>query len=364
MKIVHIVPNIETGGAEKFCIDMCNTLSKENDVTMIVLDKIQQNETLLPQIEDSVNLVSMNKEGKSPKTFYNLYCTLKEINPDVIHTHTRAQVYASIGIIALKKPNIHTVHNLAPKEATSSKVRKYYDFLYKKFNFTPVSISDEVLISVKKEYGQTHENKIDNGAKALIKTDKFDETSQYIQSLKEDENTKIFVSIGRLMEQKNHLMMIEAFETLFVKGLNAKLLIIGSKKTDSAYAQRCQDSIKSHDKIFLLGEKPNIPDFIYNCDAMCLSSIYEGMPISILETMSAGVPTISTPVGGVVDIIDDGVNGYLSKEVNVHSYVKALKRFLEHPTHDKIKTKQIFDDNYSIETTAKNYMELYKKVSS
>ena len=361
MKIVHILPNIDTGGAEKFCIDMCNTLSQENDVTMIVLDKINEDETLRQQISENVNLISMDKVGKSLMTVYKLYDTLKEIKPDITHTHLRAQVYASIPLIGLKVNNIHTIHNLAQKE-TASKVRSYYKFLYNKFRFTPVSISNEVLISVKEEYGDNFTEKIDNGAKALVKTEKFEETKQYIDSLKEDTNTKIFVSIGRLMTQKNHLMMIETFETLFAEGLNAKLLIIGSKTTDADYASQCQSAIKSHDKIFLLGEKSNIPDFVYNCDAMCLSSIYEGMPISILETMSAGVPTISTPVGGVVDIIKDGVNGYLSADVSVEAYKKVLTRFLENPTHNPEKTVEIFDNHYSIEKTASNYMDLYKKV--
>ncbi len=361
MKIVHILPNIETGGAEKFCIDMCNTLSKKHEVSMIVLDTIKEDETLRQQIAPTVNLISMQKQGKSLGTVFKLYHTLKELNPDVTHTHLRAQAYASIPIIGLKVPNIHTIHNLAQKE-TMEKVRKYYKFLYNRFNFTPVSISDEVLNSVKNEYGESFIEKIDNGAKALQKSSAFKETKDYIESLKETPNTKIFVSIGRLMKQKNHLMMIESFEKLFQEGLDAKLLIIGSKTTDTAYAQACEDAIKSHDKIKLLGEKSNIGDFIYNCDAMCLSSIYEGMPISILETMSAGVPTISTPVGGVVDIIEDGINGYLSDDVSCDTYQAVIKRFLENPTHNSAKTKEIFNKNYSIENTAKNYTKLYKKV--
>jgi len=361
MKIVHILPNIDTGGAEKFCIDMCNTLSKDNEVTMIVLDKIRKDETLLQQIEKSVNVISMEKTGKSPIAIVKLFNTLRALKPDVTHTHLRAQVYASIPLIGLRIPNIHTIHNLAQKE-TIEKVRKYYKFLYNRFKFTPVSISDEVLESVKQEYGEAFTEKVDNGAKALVKTTLFDETKAYIDGLKENSDTKIFVSIGRLMEQKNHILMIEAFEALFTEGFNAKLLIIGSKTTDPAYAKRCAESIKSKDKIFLLGEKSNIPDFVYNCDAMCLSSIYEGMPISILETMSAGIPTISTPVGGVVDIIVDGVNGYLTEDVSIESYKKVMTRFVKTPTHDSEKTVEIFNKNYSIATTAKNYMDIYKKV--
>lgn len=363
MKIVHILPKFDTGGAEKFCVDMCNTLAKdtENEVTLLVLGTIDDAEILAKQVEDSVSLISLNKQGKSLKVIYDIYSLLKEINPDVTHTHMRAQAYAGLPLITLSIPNIHTIHNLAQKEI-GGKVRTFYNFLYNRFKFTPVAISDEVLISMHEEYGESFHEKIDNGAKALVKSPLYDETKSYFDSLREREETKIFVSVGRLSGQKNYIMMIAAFEELLQEGLDAKLLIIGSKTNDKPYALEAEASIKSTDKIFLLGEKSNIGDYIYNCDAFTLSSLYEGMPISILEAMSAAKPTISTPVGGIVDIIQEGVNGYLSEDVSKESYKKAVKKFLENPTHDSEKTRAIFDKHYSIERTAKEYLALYKKV--
>jgi glycosyltransferase involved in cell wall biosynthesis len=363
MKIVHILPKFDTGGAEKFCVDMCNTLAQKNDneVSLVVLGTIDDDEILAKQVDESVTLIPLNKQGKSLKVIYDLYNLLHQIKPDVTHTHMRAQAYAGIPLIALGVPNIHTIHNLAQKEI-GGKVRTFYKFLYKKFNFTPVAISDEVLISMHEEYGDEFNEKIDNGAKALTKSPLFDETKAYFESLRTSENTKIFVSVGRLSDQKNYLMMIKVFQELFEEGLDAKLLIIGSKTNDKPYADRCIEAIQPHDDIFLLGEKSNIGDYLYNCDAFLLSSIYEGMPISILEAMSVGKPTISTPVGGVVDIIEDGLNGYLSEEVNIESYKAVIKRFIDNPTHDAKQTQAIFQEHFSIEKTAENYMHLYQKM--
>ncbi len=363
MKIVHILPKFDTGGAEKFCVDMCNTLANDtdNEVSLVVLGTIDDDEILAKQVEESVSLIALNKQGKSLKVIYDIYALLKEIKPDITHTHMRAQAYAGFPLIAVGVPNIHTIHNLAQKEI-GGKVRKFYNFLYNRFKFTPVAISDEVLVSMHEEYGTSFHEKIDNGAKALIKSPLYDKTKSYFDSLRESSETKIFVSVGRLSGQKNYIMMIEAFEELLAEGIDAKLLIIGSKTNDKPYALKTEATIQSADKIFLLGEKSNIGDYLYNCDAFTLSSIYEGMPISILEAMSAAKPTISTPVGGVVDIIQEGVNGYLSEDVSKESYKKAVKRFLENPTHNAEKTRAIFDKHYSIERTAKDYMDLYKKV--
>ncbi len=365
MKIVHILPKFDTGGAEKFCVDMCNTLAKDTDnkVYLIVLGTIDDDEILAKQVEDNVNMIALNKQGKSLKVIYDIYHILKEINPDVTHTHLRAQAYAGFPLITAGIPNIHTIHNLAQKEI-GSKVRKFYNFLYNRFKFTPVAISDEVLVSMHEEYGSQFNEKIDNGAKAVSKSPLFEETKEYIDSLQDSERTNIFLSVGRLTEQKNYIMMVAAFEELLEKGYDIKLLIIGSKTNDKNYADKCIASLKRTDKIFFLGEKSNIGDYLLNTDAFTLSSIYEGMPISILEAMSAGKATISTPVGGVVDIIQKGVNGYLSQDVSKESYKKAIIKFLEKNACDAKKTRAIFDNNYSIEKTAKEYTVLYKKVSS
>jgi len=365
MKITHILPKFDTGGAEKFCVDMCNTLANEtnNEVTLIVLGTIDDDEILAKQVKENVSLIALNKKGKSLKVIYDLYKKLKEINPDVTHTHMRAQAYSAFALIALALPNIHTIHNLAQKEIGKN-VRRFYKLLFNKFKFIPVAISDEVLVSMHEEYGTHFHEKIDNGAKALVKSPLFDETKAYFDTLRESDETKIFVSVGRLSGQKNYIMMIAAFEELLAEGLDAKLLIIGSKTNDEPYAIYTETSIRSKDKIFLLGEKSNIGDYLYNCDAFTLSSLYEGMPISILEAMSAAKPTISTPVGGIVDIIQEGVNGYLSEDVSKESYKRAVKKFLENPTHNGEKTREIFEKHYSIERTANNYMNLYEKVIS
>jgi glycosyltransferase involved in cell wall biosynthesis len=363
MKIVHILPKFDTGGAEKFCVDMCNTLAKDpkNEVHLLVLGTIDDDEILAKQVDENiVTMTALNKQGKSLKVIYDLYKKLKEIDPDVSHTHLRAQAYAALALIMTKVPNIHTIHNLAQKEIIK-KVRDIYRFLYNRFNFTPVAISDEVLISMKDEYGEKFDEKIDNGAKALSKSPLYDETKEFFDSLRDRPETKIFVSVGRLTNQKNYTMMIEVFEELIDEGADIKLVIVGSKTNDAPYAKKCEEKLTKKEQIILAGEKSNVGDYLINCDAFCLSSIYEGMPISILEAMSVGKPTISTPVGGVVDIINEGISGYLSEDVSVKSYKEAIKRFLENPTHDSEKTIQQYKNNYSIEKTADEYLKLYKK---
>jgi len=363
MKIMHILPSLYTGGAEKFCIDICNELAKnkEDEVYLCSLEKMnEQQQIMFEKIGKNVHFFSMNKEGKHPTLMFDIAKKIKEIDPDITHTHLRAQVYAALGLIMHKVPNVHTVHSLAQKETTASK-RKMYKILYKHFNFTPVSISNEVLKSVQEEYGSEFDIAIDNGVQKLEKTPQYEETRAYIESLKK-ENTKIFVNIGRVYPVKNQKLLIESFDKLLDDGIDAHLLIIGSRKIVAEYAKECESLVKHQDKIHFLDEKSNVADYLLLADAFCLSSNHEGMPMTILEAMSIGLPTIATPVGGIPDIITEGENGFLSKDLSVESYYDAFKRFLSSPPLDKDKIVERFDRDYSIANTAKKYYQLYQTI--
>ncbi len=366
MKIVHIITDLYTGGAEKFCVDLCNELSKDpnNKVYLCILGK-ETDSILYKNILPSVKRVNLEKEkGYDLKLIKKLYEFLKEIKPDVTHTHLRAQAYAFLPLILLNIPNIHTVHNVAQKEI-GKPIRALYKILYNFFNFTPVAISHEVQETIKKEYGEKFDKLVYNGTKAVEKSEKFEETKKEIENFKKHPDTKVFVQIGRVGYQKNQKMLIEVFEELINEQFDISLLMIGftgeGNPATEKYYKECLNLIKSPDRIKFIGERSNIGDYLILSEAMLLSSLYEGLPIVVLEAMSAGKAVISTPAGGVVDVIEDGVNGYLSEDTSAISYLKAIKRYLLKPIRDEDKIKSIFKRKYSIEKTAKDYMNIYEE---
>ncbi len=364
MKIMHILPSLYTGGAEKFCIDVCNELARnrENEVYLCSLEKMNDRQRIMfDKIGPDVHFLSMNKVGKHPTLMFDIYKMLREIKPDIVHTHLRAQVYAAFGLIANKIPNIHTVHSLATKETTAGK-RKLYAMLYRYFDFTPVSISEEVKRSVQQEYGAQFDIEIDNGVQGLSPTEKFDETKAYVDALKKGDQTKIFVNIGRVYPVKNQKLLIGAFDRLIDRGVDAQLLIIGSRRIVPEYAKEAEAMVRHTDRIHFLDEKSNVADYLLCADAFCLSSSHEGMPMTILEAMSIGLPTIATPVGGIPDIIDDGINGFIAKDLSEEAFAEAMTRFLNMKKIDKEAIVDKFETHYSIAITTERYYRLYQKI--
>ncbi len=362
MKILHILPDLSTGGAQKFCIDLCNELAKDStlDVTICSIDKIgEHNMIMYNSISSNVKFISLNKDSKNPFIIFKVAKMILKERPDIVHTHLKALLLSSFGLLISRVPDVHTIHTVAHKETTKGRL-KYYKILYDYFNFIPISINKEVLKSTTDLYGSRHNKVIDNGVAKVKKSPEYTKTEEFINSLKSTKESKIFVSVGRFYNVKNQELLIEAFEELLSEGFDAHLLILGSLDVIPEYAKLCQSKIKSRDNIHLLGEVSNVSDYLLCSDALCFSSIYEGFPMAIIEAMSVGVPTISTPVGGIPYVVKDFKSGYLSKDMSVESYKEALKMIFTQKEIDKEELIREYESRYSIEMCAKNYLELYR----
>jgi len=86
------------------------------------------------------------------------------------------------------------------------------------------------------------------------------------------------------------------------------------------------------------------------------------MPITLIEALACGCIPLSTPVSGSVDIIQNGKNGFLSKDFSVDSYITMLKDFFKnHENIDKKELEVYFENNLSMKKCAEKYYEFFKK---
>ena len=119
MKILEIIPQLSSGGGERFVVDLCNELSKEHDVTLMVLHSLDKVDFYLKEVSNNVRVVSMNKRmGLDIGLLFRVYRYIRREKPDVVHTHLRAIMYIAFAI--MRKNGVmhcHTVHSAADKEA-------------------------------------------------------------------------------------------------------------------------------------------------------------------------------------------------------------------------------------------------------
>lgn len=368
MKILHIIPNLSIGGAERFVVDLSNELAKGNEVYVCTLfDMVKgENDFFFSDLSEEVRFISLGKKlGLDFSIFGKIKALIEQIKPDVINTHLAGINYVLLNSISsfLKNKKIkyfHTLHNDAKMEVKHRLEFITRKYLYKFKLVKPITISVESRNSFQKFYGLKCDDLIYNGRKFETKTNEFEQVSNDIISCRKSPDTKILVNVGRFVAQKNQLFLTKIFDELTRNGEDIILLMIGD------YSHPEGESIKNaicelkNDRIHLLGMKRNVIDYLILSDALCISSIYEGMPISLIEAMSIGCVPVCTPVGGLKNVINDDL-GYLSEDLTIESYKKNIIRFLKSTDNERIRANLIneFNLKFNIVSTSNSYLATY-----
>jgi glycosyltransferase involved in cell wall biosynthesis len=133
-------------------------------------------------------------------------------------------------------------------------------------------------------------------------------------------------AIGRLNEQKGHRYLLDAAAPLLARR-GARLLIVGDGDLRPALEAQAR-SLGIEASVVFAGHRTDIPDVLGAIDVLCISSIYEGTPLTLFEGMAAGKPVVSTSVDGCREVLEDGVNGLLVPSRDPAALGAALDRVL------------------------------------
>jgi glycosyltransferase involved in cell wall biosynthesis len=362
MKIIQITFGLSSGGAERLVVDLSNELVKNHEVTVLTLkdDNIDNNNFYLPELSKKVKYINAGiKKGLSIKEAFFLYKTIKSIRPDVVHIHlTTVVFYIIFSILFYRKPKyIETLHIKADKMNTKKILIQIKYWLYRLKFVKLCTISNDNQKSFIDFFKIKDSALIYNGrskplASEMIKTVKYE-----IENLKNTPDDIVFLHIGRCTEQKNQKMLVSVFNRLNAEGVNFILLIIGDKFNSVLGAEL---KTLACSNIHFLGAKLNIQDYYLNSDGFCLSSSFEGMPITLIEAFACGCIPISTPISGAIDIIDNNITGFVSVDIDEESYYQSIVSFIsQRKCIDKVRLIKYYDDNLSMSKCTEKYIQLY-----
>lgn len=359
IKVIHIIPNLGTGGAEKLVTDICLNLNKDKfQVTIVSLYK-NNDSIFIKNLENkNIEIVELDKKiGFDLSIIYKLYKVLKKYKPDVINTHLYVVPYLIIPALLKKiKVKVHTVHSIASKELSSKFKKIIMKISYTCCGFVPIGISDYVKKSILKEY-RLKENNVEciyNG----IDTNKFPLTNNYIHN-----NQIIFINVARLNEAKNQILLIEAFKLVKEKVNNTKLHIIGDGELRDKIEEKIIELDLKND-VILRGKREDINAELNKANVFVLSSNYEGLPLSVLEAMSCGLPIVSTNAGGVIDIVKNEINGLIVERNNKVELANAMIKMCDNKKliKDMGTKSHELSEKYDIKKVANEYENLYLRL--
>ena len=405
LRIVQVIPAPGTGGAEVFLSQLCRNIDKNRfEIHLVFLygnGDIDDNDNDDIDNTDNIN-DSGNRDGIGSKTgsacsfdgfdeaksselslFKNagikkiyrmgkkrgldlgLIIRLRrlygKIRPDIIHTHLYACVYSRFAARKLRFENarqFHTVHNMARQELPFFH-RSVMRRAYKKGGITPIAISKAVAKSVECEYKINNFPIVFNGIdrSAVIKKVTSEETNITESEIK-------FICAARFFPQKNHRLLISAFAGLLKEHphLNASLTLAGDGPAKAEALLLCKELGISKNVIFP-GVISDLPKRLCEYDAFVLSSDYEGLPISVIEAMSAALPVITTNAGGVGELVKNNVNGIVVPVGDLQALKNAMAEISQSQKmrSDMGKASYLISEGFDIGACAKEYEGIFEK---
>lgn len=363
IRVLQVILSLGTGGAERLVIDIAKNFDKSRfEVVIVSLFPFENRSFELEAQQKGLRIVYLNcKKGKVLsyiKTMLELMSIMKSFRPHVVHSHLKTLPFLFSSYLFIKVPaKLHTIHNVAHVDASG--LTRFVNMLCFCFlKVVPVSISKQVESTVREVYGKNiNSPTVYNG----IDLEKFQKNRRACAT---DKNKTIIVNVARFVAQKNHHLLIEAFERVVnmakTERINVELWLIG----DGPLRESIENLVKEkglNKQVKFLGTRTDVSKILNQCDIFVLSSDYEGFAITLIEALACGLPAVATSVGVIPEVLENGKTGFFVPPGDVEGLSAALFDLVKNEGKRKLFSDQAekVAQRFDIKTTAREYENLY-----
>ncbi len=351
IRVAIVLEDFSIGGAQRVVSELVQHIDAQK-VKLLVLCLWERSDTALAEAAEKVADVRyLGIHGKNLiANYFRISKILRSFHPDIVHAHLVGQLYAVPWGLLNHVPVLITAHT-KPRKAFIKKIEWLirYGVNHKKIWIAAVSQENLDLV---KDYFPGAEKQclcINNGIN--------------IHSFYRKEHADFtFINVARQDENKNQMAILRAFHCLYLQRNDIKLILAG----DGPCHEKLAAEVKKLglDQVVLLpGKVDQVSDYYAVADVYVQSSHREAMPMSVLEALAAGLPIISTDVGGLHDVVKG--NGILCPDYDGEAIYQAMKRLLFMSSGERklmIRGSQNISKNYSSDKMAKRYESVYCEV--
>lgn len=366
MKIIHIMDNLGvSGGVNSFVYDLCYALKEQGcDVSLVgILDSQDKDNAEVIKLRNrGVHVICLGAKNKKDAIFHYvgyLKKTIKQLadgSPAICNLHLKLSVLLG-GIATVGMRNVKCV------ETYHSQYSHYaleYNLMRRRISlYIPCSESAGEEMKERFHVPQKKMYVIPNGINSA-------EIKKVVPKTHTD---MTFLSVGRLTEQKNYPVIIDAFNKM--QCTDAKYLIIGKGEDEQALKQRSTSNC-----INFLGtmDRKSVLSYTAGADMVCMPSLWEGFSIYMMEAFSLGRPMMLSDIPSFREAVGEKQLenelyrkcewGYLIKTNDPQSCYAALVDFIEHKNEwSKMQKASLkLAEKFNIELTAQNYNKAYLSI--
>ena len=370
IKVLHIIPSLNKGGAERITLDICKGLALRSDCeVLLVLMRDDRSYEIPAQIPCKVtsSRVKLSVWKKNRYQLTDLNQIIHTFQPTIIHSHLFEAELLSRGLIKKGVTYITHVHDnvsqFSPFQTQASLKRKISDFYERFWIFRRYAKAKNQFISISSDTTRYLQQVLPSNFLPSIfpLSNAIDYSRFYSGKSQSFSGGKLrLISVGSLVPKKNQQLLIQMASLLRTNEIDFELLILG----DGPERVQLEEEIAVQGLtglVQLLGNVNDVPFYLHQADLFLHPAIYEPFGLVLLEAMAAGLPVVSLDGGGNRDILVDGKNGFLISENDANSFVEKIQYLYCHPHQYRIMSEfaQSFAKQYDISIYIDQLMEFY-----
>lgn len=306
--IVHVLSSFGVGGQERLALDLAAILHRRGHrVSVISLAPPPEGPLAAEFAKAGVSVLSVPKRAGLDVTLPpRLALAFRKLRADIVHTHNpQPLIYGAVAARLAGARAIHTKHGVNPGSRGQRLLRQSAARLLSAF----VAVSEVTAEQARKQEDCAPRllHVIPNG----IRLDKFGPDAALRAAARAElglGDAWVVGTVGRLDDYKNHLMLIRAMAPHLGRGV--RLVIIGDGPMREVLAQEVS-KLPDPSTVVLTGQRMDVPRLLPAFDVFTLPSRTEGLPLVVPEAMAVGLPVVATSVGGLPNVLEEGVTGLL-----------------------------------------------------
>jgi glycosyltransferase involved in cell wall biosynthesis len=381
IRVLQLIDSFTVGGAEKLVLSLAtNTDPKRFDVIPCALFQSGPLEQEMRAASIEYRILGLPRRSVLAGPFFiadvsrivtALRRILQELSIDILHTHlTHSTLIGFLATRQRKSPVLcATVHNVifdSQRGRLSPRTWLMRGGIRTTFSRAGrlIAVSTKVADALQLYTGIPKDRitTIPNGVSpARVQSAEDRDRLRYALGLPADRS--VLVSVGRLTRQKGYPYLLRALASMCSQ--ERPLTLIAGDGPDRADLEAKMKHLRLEEDVWLLGNRQDIPDILAAADLFVLASLWEGLPLALLEAMAAGLPAVVTAVGENTEVIEAGKSGFLVPPADEPTLADAIRCLLREPDKRKRMGKaarERFERHFSLGRCIQTHEILYQNM--
>ncbi len=369
VNVMHIIEDLENGGAERVLVTLVSGLDPQRFRPVVCC--LAKKGRMAAELE--ARGISVTPLNKRPKIDLAMLLRLRQMmraqKIAIVHTHVftanlwgrLAALLAGVPVLITHEHSTFTVENRFRRGIEAVLMRRTHKM---------IAVSENLRSRLVSEGGFAPGAvlTIHNGLRLHESAWRAARREQLRQELGLKKFAHVIGTVGRFEPRKNYPLLMAAMQMVLQRHPNTALLMIGAGPEEEKLRQQARNAGMNEQVIFT-GYRSDIADLLGVMSTFCLSSTTEGISMAILEALLAGVPVVATQVGGNPEIIPDRTFGILVPSGDATALAEALNETLSNrddalkaALRGQARVRELFSEEHMIRRIEKLYADCLKEV--